>query len=62
MRTPAKPHDASRLRRLDDDPDVRFYKELNPRFADGNSVLAWVPLNTPNIVGGLVRLLRARSA
>jgi hypothetical protein len=62
MRTPAKPHDSSRLRRLDDDPDVRFYNELNPLFAEGNSVLTWIPLTARNIVGGLFRALRARSA
>lgn len=62
VHTPARPHDASRLRRLESDPDVRFYTELNPRFADGNSVLTWIPLDAANIVGALSRLLRARLA
>ena len=60
VRTPAMPHDASRLRRLEHDPDVRFYAELNPRFAAGEALLVWIPLDAANIVGGLFRAVRAR--
>jgi hypothetical protein len=52
----------SRLRRLDDDPYARFYTQLNPRFADGESVLTWVPLDLANIASGLFNVMRKRLA
>lgn len=60
VRSLGTPHDSSRLRRLEHDPDVQFYTDLNPRFAEGESLLAWTPLDAANITGGLVRALRAR--
>jgi hypothetical protein len=62
VRSPGTPHDASRLRRLERDPHACFYSQLNPRFAEGNSLLTWVPLDAANIIGGLCRLLRGRLA
>jgi hypothetical protein len=62
VRSPATPHSSSRLRRLKADPYVQFYNEVNPRFADGNALLTWIPLDFANIVGALFRLLCARLA
>jgi hypothetical protein len=59
VRTTIWLHDPSRLRRLEHDPDVRFYTELNPRFAEGEALLAWTPLDLANIAGGFLRTLRA---
>ncbi len=59
QRSPAMPHNPSRLRRLETEPDVRFYMELNPNWANGESVLTWIPLTVANIVGGLFRLPRS---
>lgn len=58
----AVPRDASRLRLLDHDPKVRFYNELAPGYAEGESLLVWLPLDAANIAGGFFRLLRARRA
>jgi hypothetical protein len=60
VRSVATPRDTSRLRRLDHDPDVRFYEQLNPNFAEGDSLLIWMPLDVANIVGAFFHLLRAR--
>ena len=57
----AAPHDPSRLQRLDHDPDVRFYLELNPRFAQGESLLVWVRADMADLAGGFARALRAIS-
>jgi hypothetical protein len=54
--------DPSRLRRLQGDPYAQFYTELNPRFAHGESLLTWAPLDVANVVGGLLRVLRRRLA
>ncbi len=54
--------DLSRLRRLEDDPYARFYTELNPRFADGESLLTWVPLDLVNTARGLFNVMRRRLA
>jgi hypothetical protein len=54
------PHDVSRLRRLEHDPDVRFYTELNPRFAEGESLVVWVQGDVVDLASGFVRALRAR--
>lgn len=48
MRSPATPNDSSRLRRLHNSEHVRFYVELNPRFAEGDSLLTWIPLDECN--------------
>ncbi len=56
------PSDPSRMRRLEHDPFVRFYTELNPRFAEGEALLTWIPVDAANIAGGLFRALRARLA
>jgi hypothetical protein len=58
VRSPAIPNSSSRLRRLKADPYVQFYNRVNPRFADGNALLTWIPLDVANIVGALFRLLR----
>ncbi len=60
VRSGATPLDASRLRRLEHNPEARFYVEHNPRFAEGESLLVWIPLDAANLVGGFVRMLRAR--
>ncbi|MFL0181626.1 hypothetical protein [Mycobacterium sp. SMC-15] len=60
VRSIATPHTVSRLRRIADDPETRFYLRLNPRFADGESLVVFIPLNTANIVGGLFRATCAR--
>lgn len=58
----AAPHDPTRLRRLDHDPDVRFYLELNPGFARGESLLVWVRADLADLAGGFARALRAVGA
>jgi hypothetical protein len=58
----AIPRDPSRLRRLNRDPDARFYTELNPRYAEGESLMVWIPLDVVNTVRGLSRVLRMRLA
>lgn len=55
-----RPHHPARLRRLECDPDVQFYTELNPHFAEGQALMAWTPLDVANITGGFARALRAR--
>lgn len=60
VRSDAVPLDVACMRRLNHDPDVQFYTELVPRYAEGESVLVWIPLDLANIAGGLLRLLRAR--
>jgi hypothetical protein len=59
QRSPAMPHNPSRLRRLETDPYARFYMELNPNWASGESLLTWIPLTVANIAGGLLRLVRS---
>ncbi|GAB91713.1 hypothetical protein [Gordonia rhizosphera] len=56
----ATPHEPSRLRRLDSDPDARFYLRMNPRFAEGDALVVWTPLSAANIAGGIFRLLRGK--
>jgi hypothetical protein len=56
------PSDPSRMSRLEHDPYVRFYTELNPRYAAGEALLTWIPVDAANIVGGILRVLRARLA
>ncbi len=58
----ATPRNASRMRRINGDPEARFYTELNPRYADCEALVVWIPLGPVNIVGGLWRLLRGRLA
>ncbi len=52
----------SRLLRLQDDPHARFYTALNPRYAEGESLLTWMPLDVANVACTFFRLLRSRSA
>ncbi|MEE6139716.1 hypothetical protein SKC41_25730 [Mycobacterium sp. 050128] len=56
------PRDVSRLRRLDHEPDVRFYAELNPGFAEGDALVVWVHGDLADLARGFVRALRARLA
>ncbi len=56
----ATPRDTSRMRRIKRDPHTRFYLELNPRYAEGEALMVWIPLDAANIAGGLFRLLRTR--
>ncbi len=60
VRSAAVPRDASRLRSLEHDPDVRFYNELAPGYAEGTSLVVWLPLDVANIAGGFVRLMYRR--
>jgi hypothetical protein len=60
VRSGATPRDTSRLRLLKEDPYTRFYLELNPRYAEGEALMVWIPLDAANIAGGLFRLLCAR--
>lgn len=50
----------SRMNRLDNDPYVRYYTELNPRYAQGESVITWVCLDWVDIFRGIFRVLRGR--
>lgn len=59
VRSVATPHDPKRLHRLEHEPDVRFYLQHNPRFADGHALLVWIPLDAANIAGGIVRAAKA---
>jgi hypothetical protein len=52
--------DPARLRALAKDPDAQFYVGLDPRFAEGDALLVWMPLDAANIVGGLLQLALAR--
>jgi hypothetical protein len=56
----ATPQDPARLRALAKDPDAQFYVGLDPRFAEGDALLVWMPLDVANIVGGLLQLALAR--
>lgn len=60
QRSPAAPHNPSRLRRLERDPYARFYMEFNPNWANGEAMLTWIPLDLANIAGGFFRLVRSR--
>lgn len=60
VRSDAIPRDTTGMSRLQDHPDVRFYRRLNPRFAQGEALLVWMPLNAATIVGGLYRQIRLR--
>jgi hypothetical protein len=56
------PSNPSRMHRFENDPYVRFYTELNPRFAEGEALLTWMPLDVANFAGGIFRAIRARLA
>jgi hypothetical protein len=56
------PRDVSRLRRLEHEPDVQFYAELNPGFAEGDALVVWVHGDLTDLASGFVRALRARLA
>jgi hypothetical protein len=44
---------------LRDDPDVRFFVDRVPGWADeGQALSCWIPLDLGDIVGGVVRLLK----
>jgi hypothetical protein len=55
VRKKISPRNPSRLRLLEDDPDVRFYKEVTPRFAEEGSRLTWIPMDLANIAGAIFR-------
>jgi hypothetical protein len=60
VRTLMKPRHTERLRasrNLQDDPDVRFFLEQNPNFAEGHgtALLVWIPLDLANVASGLAR-------
>ncbi len=42
VRSNAVPHEKSRFRRIQRDPDVRLYTDLNPHYAEGDSLLVWM--------------------
>ncbi|MFL0181630.1 hypothetical protein [Mycobacterium sp. SMC-15] len=58
VRSVATPQNPSRLSHIQRDAQVRFFIELNPRFADGLALLTWTPLDAANIAGGLCQLAR----
>lgn len=60
VRSDAVPRDASRLLQLVDNADARFCVQLNPRFAEGEALLIWIPLTPATIAGGLYRQVRLR--
>lgn len=60
VRSDAIPHDAARLLRSSDDADIRYCLQLNPRFAEGEALLVWIPLNAATIAGGFYRQVRLR--
>lgn len=53
------PREWARIR-TDPDPELAFYLERNPRFADGEGLLFYAPLHARNIVAGLRRVARTR--
>jgi hypothetical protein len=57
VRSRAKPHNPSRLCRLRS-PYSSFYTDRNPRFAEGEALLVWIPLDAVSILRGLFRTLR----
>lgn len=59
VRAGAMPINPSRLRGIEHEPDAQFYLKLNPRFAEGEALLIWTPLDAMNIAGGLWHLLTA---
>jgi hypothetical protein len=58
----AIPRHPSRLRTLSNDPYVQYYTELNPRYAQGEALLTWLPLDAVNLTRGLLRALHRRLA
>ncbi len=60
VRSCAKPTNPSRLRSIQGEPAVQFYLALNPRFADGQALLVWTPLDAGNVLGGFWRVLTGR--
>ncbi len=60
VRSGAAPLDASRLSRIERDPEARFFLDRNPRFAQGEALLVWIPADAANILRGGFRLLCAR--
>ena len=60
VRSGATPRHPTRLQRLEDDPNVQFFIDRNPRFAEGEALLVWVPVDAANLAGLSFRLLYAR--
>jgi hypothetical protein len=58
VRSAAIPRDAARLVRIQDDPRVRYYTEINPRFAEGQALLTLMPVDAANVAGTLLRAVR----
>lgn len=50
-----------RLNRLHNDPYMQFFLQLDPNFAEGNSLVTWIPLDLANVAVAVVRLMRKRS-
>lgn len=55
---PAYPAKARSAQSFAGDPHARFYFESNPRFGEGNYLLAYSPLHLKNCASGLARALR----
>lgn len=45
-----------------EDPEVRFYLSQNPRYREGEILVALAPLNAINLLASIVRTFRARGA
>jgi hypothetical protein len=58
---PTDPTSAAQAASLIDDPDARFYLTRNSGFADARALLVWIPLDTANILGALLRLARQQA-
>jgi hypothetical protein len=57
----AEPERIHRSASLQDDPDVRFYLDRNPRLGE-HAMLFWVPLDLSNVCHGAARILLSRSS
>lgn len=62
VHAPAVAAEPQRLQNLKPDPDISYYHEINPGYAQGDALLVLIPLNLRNIAGGFCRALRAHIA
>jgi hypothetical protein len=60
VRQKVAPCNPERMRCLENDPDVQFYMKLAPSFAEGESLLTWIPMDVVNIAGAFSRICTAR--